>query len=294
MSRRLTLIVSLRRCSRPELASRGRMRPRWSIRNAQNSAAGSSNAIVLIYDAGNRLIPSVRRSVPRAQSSVGFMSANRPVHHLHTMRRAFTIVEMLAVIAIIGVLVSLIVPAVANVRKEALSVSCQANLRQLFTGVDTYRSMMKGQLPMCDFLPAATPEGPVGGLVEVLAKTVGTDCACWFCAADDDEDGSIEAGTSYIYLPGLLRYTPQVQIQVAALMASTIGDMSLTQRQRDRMRRDAEAKLVGVLYDRSPSSFAVISDSQDRHKIGTRVPRNGVYIDGSVGILRELDDDAEG
>ena len=120
------------------------MRPRWSIRNAQNSAAGSSNAIVLIYDAGNRLIPSVRRSVPRAQSSVGFMSAIRPVHHLLTMRR------------------------------------------------------------------------------------------------------------------------------------------------------DAEAKLVGVLYDRSPSSFAVISDSQDRHKIGTRVPRNGVYIDGSVGILRELDDDAEG
>ena len=201
--------------------------------------------------------------------------------------RAFTLVEMLAVIAVIGVLLSLIMPSIAGIRKEALSVSCQSNLRSLFTAVDTYRSSLKGQLPMCDFLPAATPDGPVGGLVEVLARTVGTDCTCWFCAADDDEEGSLETGTSYLYVPGLLRYTPQVQIQVAGLMMATASDMSLTQRQRDRMRRDAEAKLVGALYERNPAMFAILTDSQDRHVIGTRNPRNGVYIDGSVGILRD-------
>lgn len=211
----------------------------------------------------------------------------------HTVRRnAFTIVEMLTVVFIIGVLMSLIVPAVSTVRREALSVSCQANLRQLHAAVDTYRSTMKGLLPMCDFLPASTPEGPVGGLVEVLQRTVERDCKCWYCAADDDEDGSRAAGTSYIYLPGLLRYTPQVQIQVGALMFAQ-QTMALTQRQRDRVRREAESKLVGQLYDRNPTKFAILTDSQDRHKIGDRNPRNAVYIDGSVGILREADEVAE-
>lgn len=202
---------------------------------------------------------------------------------------AFTIVEMLVVIGVIGVLMSLIVPAVSNVRKEALSVSCQANLRQLFTAIDAYRSTIRGQLPMCDFLPASTPEGPVGGLVEVLAKSVGTDCACWYCAADDDEENSRAAGTSYFYVPGLLRYSPQVQIQVAALMMASMGD-ALTPAQAERRRRDAEAKLVGALYQKSPTTFAILSDSQDRHRIGDRNPRNGVYVDGSVGILREVED----
>lgn len=199
---------------------------------------------------------------------------------------------MLTVVFIIGVLMSLIVPAVSTVRREALSVSCQANLRQLHAAVDTYRSTMKGLLPMCDFLPASTPEGPVGGLVEVLQRTVERDCKCWYCAADDDEDGSRAAGTSDIYLPGLLRYTPQVQIQVGALMFAQ-QTMALTQRQRDRVRREAESKLVGQLYDRNPTKFAILTDSQDRHKIGDRNPRNAVYIDGSVGILREADEVAE-
>ena len=217
----------------------------------------------------------------------------RTTRAVRSVSRGLTIVEMLAVIGVIGILMSLIVPTVSGIRREAQSVACQSNLRQLFTAFDMYRSTIKGQLPMCDFLPASTPEGPQGGLVAVLGKTIGTDNKCWFCPADDDEDGSIAAGTSYVYMPGLLRYTPQVQIPVAALMASTLGDMSLTPRQRERMRNEAESRLVGVLYERSPMEFPILNDSQDRHKIGDRNPRNAVYIDGSVAIMRELGVDGD-
>lgn len=213
-----------------------------------------------------------------------------PAARAAVRRNAFTIVEMLAVVFIIGVLMSFIVPAVSNVRREALSVSCQANLRQLHGALDAYRSSLQGMLPMCDFLPASTPDGPVGGLIDVLGKTVPRDCKCWYCAADDDVEGSLAAGTSYIYLPGLLRYTPQVQIQVAGLMFAT-QSMSLTEKQRIRRRNEAESRLVGQLYQRSPGEFALLTDSQDRHKIGDRNPRNAVYIDGSVGILREADEE---
>ena len=204
--------------------------------------------------------------------------------------RAFTIVEMLAVIGIIAVLMSIIAPSIASLRREGLSVSCQANLRQMHSAIEIYRSTQKCGLPMCDFLPAATPDGPVGGLPEVLEKVVERTCACWYCAADYDEEGSLAAGTSYIYIPGLLRYTPQVQIQVGALMLASQGD-ALTERQRERRRRDAESRLVGLLYQQSPSRFALLADSQDRHKIGGRNPRNALYLDGSVTILRDTDEE---
>jgi prepilin-type N-terminal cleavage/methylation domain-containing protein len=233
---------------------------------------------------------------PHPSSSARMVSPQR--HHQSARRapalRGFTIVELLAVIGVIGILLSLILPALSNVRREAQSVSCQTNLKQLHGAMEIYRSANRDLLPMCDFLPASTPEGPVGGLVEVLENTVESNCACWFCPADDDEDGSIAAGTSYIYLPGLLRYSPQVQIQVASLMAATMGNASLNERMRERQRRDAEAKLVGALYDVSPASFAILTDSQDRHKIGSRNPRNAVYLDGSVGVLRDAGDDPDG
>ncbi|MFM2163797.1 MAG: hypothetical protein RL325_234 [Planctomycetota bacterium] len=209
-----------------------------------------------------------------------------------TKRRAFTIVEMLAVVGVIVILMSVLVPSVSSVRREGLSVSCQSNLRQMHSAIEIYRSTQKCELPMCDFLPAATPEGPVGGLPEVLEKVVERSCECWYCAADYDEEGSIAAGTSYIYLPGLLRYTPQVQIQVGALMMASQGE-TLTDRQRERRRRDAESRLVSLLYRQSPSRFALLADSQDRHKIGGRNPRNALYMDGSVTILRDTDEEEE-
>lgn len=208
-------------------------------------------------------------------------------------RRGFTIVEMLATLAVIAIVLSLIFPAVSTIRRQAGSVSCQANLRQLHGAFEIYRTAIKGMLPMCDFLPASTPEGPVGGLPEVLAKTLERDCTCWYCPSDNDEKGSRMTGTSYFYVPGLLRYSPQVQIQVGVLMLASQGEV-MTERQRDRRRREAEAKLVGALYDRSPREFAVLTDSQDRHVIGDRNPRNAVYIDGSAGILRDPTDDEEG
>jgi len=208
--------------------------------------------------------------------------------------RGFTIVELLAVIGVIGILLSLVLPVLSNVRREAQSVSCRTNLRQLHGAIEIYRSTIRGQFPMCDFLPASTPEGPVGGLVEVLENTVERNCACWFCPADDDDEGSRATGTSYFYVPGLLRYSPQVQIQVASLMAASMGNASLNERMRERQRRDAEARIVGALYQLAPSRFAILIDSQDRHKIGSRNPRNAVYLDGSVDSLRDAGEDPGG
>ena len=52
----------------------------------------------------------------------------------------FTILELLVAIAIVGVLASLIIPAVGQARASAQRIQCSNNLRQFFIAVGAYES----------------------------------------------------------------------------------------------------------------------------------------------------------
>lgn len=70
----------------------------------------------------------------------------RPANARQT-RLAFTLVELLVVIAIIGTLVGLLLPAVQSAREAARNNTCKNNIKQLATAIQTRASSQKDKLP---------------------------------------------------------------------------------------------------------------------------------------------------
>jgi prepilin-type N-terminal cleavage/methylation domain-containing protein/prepilin-type processing-associated H-X9-DG protein len=61
------------------------------------------------------------------------------------MRRAFTLIELLISLAVIGLLLSLLLPGVHAAREAARNAECRSNLHQL--GIDLERLNICGKLP---------------------------------------------------------------------------------------------------------------------------------------------------
>lgn len=76
----------------------------------------------------------------------------------HLGLRGLTLVETLAVLATLGVLLSLLVPAVSGVRGAARAGKCQSNLRQLGVASQTYFLQNRDRYPAA-ILYEVTPTG---------------------------------------------------------------------------------------------------------------------------------------
>ncbi len=74
-------------------------------------------------------------------------------------RRAFTLVELLVVIGIMGILIAILLPSLARARSAAQSVACQSNLRQIYNATLMYQGVYREFFPQHRLWLFALSEG---------------------------------------------------------------------------------------------------------------------------------------
>lgn len=75
--------------------------------------------------------------------------------------RAFTLLELLVVMAIIAVLAGLLLPVLGRSKRSAQSIACVSNLRQIGIALTAYVQDNNDRLPVCaGYLPSHLPDLP--------------------------------------------------------------------------------------------------------------------------------------
>jgi len=122
-------------------------------------------------------------------------------------RRAFSLVELLVVIAAIGILVAVIIPVVGGARERAHATACSSNLRVIWSGLTLYAQDNGNKLPQTNSVNQQNfkwradsdnlPESAQRALLSYLLVDYGVPSEAFECPVGLAEVGRPVGGSHY-------------------------------------------------------------------------------------------------
>ncbi|MDT8390065.1 MAG: type II secretion system protein [Lentisphaeria bacterium] len=183
------------------------------------------------------------------------------------VRSRFTLIELLVVIAIIGILASLLLPALGRARDKALDIKCLANQRSCALAILTYAEDNNGWMPYSDsiglFPDTYYSISPKRDLIPLLAPYI-QSFAVWQCTRigeaalinDPANDASIQRRGTYSYwgyLSGIGGTVLPGRLEQQSSMNAVVSDVAYTWSGNWRTTHDAGPGSLRTPYSDMPS-----------------------------------------
>lgn len=185
--------------------------------------------------------------------------------------RAFTLVELLVVIGIIGLLLGILLPTISRARIAGNRTACAAQLRDIGHAFSMYMVDSRNKLPRINTMPSMVPppaDNPPSA-VKVLEPYIKGAVGVWRCPSDiirKPSTGSPEGFNTYYEREGLsYQYNP--------ILSSTNAGMPLEKT--DYYQRYHSLQYVVIFYDYEPF----------HGKAGRPGSTNYLFADSHVGDL---------
>lgn len=207
----------------------------------------------------------------------------------------FTLIELLTVVAIIGVLAAILIPALQAVRLSAQQTKCVSNMRQIGTAMLLYAATNNNRLPETSHTAAAGQSW-----IYTLDDYLGNSDEVRICPADPKGEQRLAAnGTSYIlnsflFVPqtdpfgqpigGPTNNLSRINNQSATMMAFIISDSQGVGTGNDHTHSNRWDSWSAVTNDIAVSRFSRGGTSGD-----TSGSSNYLYADGHVEKLLAVD-----